>query len=128
MKENRDDDGFLIWLHVLILMDDTVLLSTTRERIISKLSLLKQFCDEYGMKVNAAKTKFFFINGTLEDNETVFMNGLVVERCDYYIYSGSPFTVDADVKVAQVIKFISFLRKNNDIPFRVKKILFVCLM
>ena len=59
IKENCENDGFVKWLHVLILMDDTVLLSTSREKMISKLSLLKRFCDEYGMKVNESKTKSF---------------------------------------------------------------------
>ncbi len=70
VKENCEDDGFLKWLHILILMDDTVLLSTSRGRMIRKLSLMKRFCEEYGMKVNASKTKFFVIHGTSEDNES----------------------------------------------------------
>ena len=91
------------------------------------------------MKVNEAKTKFFVINGTPEDNEVVYVDGLVVERCNQYTYLGSPFTADgsvstsvrahADAKMAHVTKFISFLNKNNDIPFKVKKRVFdACLM
>ena len=29
IKENSQNDGFLSWLHVLVLMDDTVILATT---------------------------------------------------------------------------------------------------
>ena len=42
IKDNCTNDGFLKWLHILVLMDDTVLLSTSRERMIHKLSLMKK--------------------------------------------------------------------------------------
>ena len=123
---------------VLIMMDDTILLSTSRERMIHKLRLMKQFCDEYGMSMNASKTKFFVIHGTPEDNEEVHVDGVIIERCAQYTYLGSVFTVDgsvsssvkahAEAKMAQVMKFISFLKKNNDIPFQVKRRVFdACL-
>lgn len=63
-------------------MDDTVFLSTTRDKMITKLTLLKRFCDNYGMKVNVSKTKFFVINGTVQDRETMHVEGLVVEPCE----------------------------------------------
>ena len=97
-------------------MHDTVLLSTTRGETITKLSLMKRFCDDYGMKVNELKTKFFVLNGTLEDRETIHVNGLVVERRTQCVYLRSPFTADgsvtslvrthADVKMVHVMKFI----------------------
>ena len=52
IKENCEPDGFLSWLYLLILMDDTVLLSTSRVTMMRKLSILCQFCREYGMKIN----------------------------------------------------------------------------
>ncbi len=58
IKDICSEDGFLKWLHLLILMGAIVLLSTTRERMMNKLSLMKRFCSEYGMKVNESKTKF----------------------------------------------------------------------
>ena len=83
------------------------------------------------MKVNASKTKFFVIHGTPEDNESLHIDGLVVERCTRCVYLGSPFTADgsvsasvrahADSKMGHVMKFISFLKKNNDVPFQIKK-------
>ena len=33
-------DGFLEWLHLLMLMDDTVLFATSRKRLWEKLNLL----------------------------------------------------------------------------------------
>ncbi len=44
VKEGNGNDGFLKWLHILVLMDDTVLLSTSREGMMLKLSQLKSFC------------------------------------------------------------------------------------
>lgn len=63
IKENCPDDGFLKRLHLLILMDDTVLLSATRTRMKEKLSLMKQYYDVVVVvvvvRVNLAKTNFF---------------------------------------------------------------------
>lgn len=57
VKEGVELDGFLSWLHILVLMDDTVLLATTRVNMIRKIQILHDYCDEYGMKVNESKTK-----------------------------------------------------------------------
>ena len=62
IKDNCGLDGFLMWLHVLVLMDDTVILSTSRNGMMNKLGFLNQFCQNNGMKVNMSKTKFFAIN------------------------------------------------------------------
>ena len=66
-KERCDRDGFLRWLHLLVFMDDTVILSTTRCGITTKLSILGDFCTSHGMKVNTSKTKFMVINGDIND-------------------------------------------------------------
>ena len=39
------DDGFLKWLHVLMSMDDTVIMETTRERLTEKLKYLEEYGD-----------------------------------------------------------------------------------
>ena len=59
IKEGCEADGFLAWIHILVLMDDTVLLATSRENMIKKITLLHNYCKEYGMKINQSKTKFF---------------------------------------------------------------------
>ncbi len=134
IKDNCEDDGFLSWLHILVLMDDTVLLATTRERMLHKIGLMKTFCDNYGMKVNEAKTKFFVVGGNAADMEPLHVAGLEVLRCQQYSYLGATFTADGSVhqavrthalaKAAHVSKFVSFLKKNNDVPFQVKKRVF----
>ena len=134
VKEGMGIDGFLIWLHILVLMDDTVLLATTRGNMIKKVQILKNYCSEYGMKVNESKTKFFVLNGTNDDEDPLYVGDLIIEKCDRYIYLGSPFTSDGSVssavkahallKMPHVLKFVAFIRKNNDIPFIVKKRVF----
>ena len=95
IKDNSHNDGFLSWLHLLVLMDDTVLLATTRQlSMIQKISLLKSFCQSYGMKINQSKTKFFVISGNPEDSYPMHVNGLMIEHCINYNYLGSVFTCD----------------------------------
>ena len=115
-------------------MDDTVLLAKSRENVIHKISLLKQYCDAYGTKINEGKTKFFVIHDTVQDQRTIEANGLMLESCTRYTYLGSIFTTDGFVsssvvahgqsRVAHVDKLVLFLHKNNDIPFIVKKRVF----
>ena len=62
------------------------------------------------------------------------MDGVVIDHCSSYLYLGSPVTSDGSVssavkahakgKMCQVLKFVSFLKKNNDIPFVVKRRVF----
>ncbi|MPC19822.1 hypothetical protein E2C01_012752 [Portunus trituberculatus] len=70
-----------------------------------------------------SKTKFFVIHGTPESNESIHIDGLVVERYTGYVYFGSLFTADgsvsasvrthADSKMGHVMKFISFKKKRT---------------
>ncbi len=134
IKCNCEDDGFLKRLHVLILVDDTVLLSSSRERMIIKLSLLKRFCSGYGMKVRVKKQ--FFCNtrhprGQRADAHRRLGGGAMCSVC---VHLDSPFTADgsvsslvrahADAKMPHAIKFVSFLNNNNVILFRVKRRIF----
>lgn len=83
------------------------------------------------MKVNQEKAKFFVINGTNGDTDPMSVDDLTVNPCNSYIYLGSPFTSDGSVtsavkeharnKLCQVIKYVNFVKKNNDVPFVVKK-------
>ena len=62
------------------------------------------------------------------------VQGMVVEHCNMYVYLGSPFTSDhstssavkiqANMKMPHVLKFVSFVKKNNDIPYIVKRRVF----
>ena len=97
IKQRCLPDGFLGWLHILVLMDDTVLLATSREKMMNKVKLLQSFCNSHGMIINEAKTKIFVINGGEGDAEPLPVDGLVIDHCFSYVYLGSPFTSDGSV-------------------------------
>ncbi len=134
VKQKCASEEMIEWIHMILLMDDTILLATSRQKMKEKMIILNQFCDEYGTKVNNNKTKFFVINDEAGDAAPFRVGQLVVAHCDSYVYLGSPFTCDGSVssavklhaknKLCHVLKFVSFLRKNNDIPFIVKKRVF----
>ena len=127
VKERCGPDGFLAWLHLLMFMDDTVFLSTSRQGIENKLALLKEFCVSHGMKVNTSKTKFMVVNGSAEDNQDLIVQGMCVKVCKYYVYLGSPFSADgstsssikinANVKICQALTLISFFSRTMMAPF-----------
>ena len=56
IKNGCDVDGIFVWLLTFVLMDDTVLLSTTRQGMQRKLTLLNGYCKDYGMGVNNVET------------------------------------------------------------------------
>ncbi len=66
------------------------------------------------------------------------MNDVVNEHCLSYIYLGSLFTNDGSVsstvktpvtaKLCHVLKNVSFVRKNNDLPFIVKRRVFKAVL
>ncbi len=131
IKDSGHGGDILQWLHILAFMDDTVLLATSGRGMVRKLEALKTFCCDYGMKMNQDKTKFFVINGSVGDADPIHVDGFVVSRCTSYVCLGSPFTSDgspssavkmhAKNKMCQVLKYASFVKKNNDVPFIVKR-------
>ena len=80
------------------------------------------------------KNNFFAINVRDEDKEALKVDRLTVLWCNRYVYLGSIFTSDGSVssaiaahasaKMCQILKFVSFIRKNIDIPFYVKRRIF----
>ena len=51
-KDGCEIDGFLAWVHILVIMDDTVFLSTFRGDMIKKITLLRNYCKENGMNIS----------------------------------------------------------------------------
>ena len=121
-------DGFLENHHVLLLMDDTVIFASSRERMQTKLDTLHEYCAQHGMQVNVSKTKFIAINA---DNDMPFRLGdLNIESTDTYVYLGSPIMNSSitdqvkkhvQMKMSARRKFSSFLSRNDDAPFHVKR-------
>ena len=131
MKTKCGIDGFLGWLHLLVMMDDTVILATNRERLMEKLNVLHEYCSTHGMMINIDKTKFMVINGTDEDKHDIDLYGLIIKHCWKYIYLGAVFTSDGSLlsslkehckdKQKHLHKLTMFLQANRDIPFAAKR-------
>ena len=96
-----------------------------------KVKLLQEYCKQYGMIINPDKTRFFVVNSNERDRQPLVVNSLVIDHCQQYTYLGSVFTSDgsassavkshAKAKISHVLKYVSFVDKNNDIPFIVKR-------
>ena len=134
LKDQCQPDGFLQWLHCLMLMDDTILLATTRTSALQKIRIMSAFCRSSGMKVNEKKTQFMVIGGKEDDRTLFVVDGLTIRNVDSYTYLGSVVTQDASIpssvkahcrsKAAHAIKFEAFAKKNTDMPFVIKKKVF----
>ena len=135
LKEQCVFDDYLKWLHVLMLMDDTAILATTRKTCVEKVKILLDFCTVSGMKINESKTKFMVINRKGDDRQDILVTdkgqSLRISSCEEYNYLGCWFTQDGGLSAAikkhvrdkykHFVKLISFLSKNRDFPFSVKK-------
>ena len=139
IKSVVERDGFLGTLHALVLMDDTVILSCSRDVCIKKMTKVFEFCSEFGMDVNISKTSFFVINGNTHDREPLIFDQLRIPYKAMYCYLGSYFTDDGKIssslklhmkkKTADINKFIIFCTVNTTIPFYLKKQVFEsCLL
>ena len=131
MLKALGNDSFLLDVHALMLMDDTILLASTRKKMIDEFAILMEFCAKYGMKVNEVKTNFMVINGSGTDRQEFTVSGVTVRHTDSYIYLGSPITEDANInsvirrhvksRSADLNKYKIFCRKNETMPFIFKK-------
>jgi hypothetical protein len=138
MKNACPPDSFLGWLHTLMLMDDTVILASTRDRAIEKLQVLEDFCASSGMIINGSKTKFMVVNGEEEDKVTLKTESLNIKNCNSYTYLGCIYTQDGKMasavkaqlqsKWSHVAKFEAFVKKNNDAPYMVKEKVFTAAL
>jgi hypothetical protein len=134
LKEKCQHDDYLGWVHCLMLMDDTVIMATTRDKAKQKLKVALKYCREAGMEINAKKTQFMVINGTASDKETIVIEDVKINNCSQYVYLGAFITQDASLtsaikahcsaKQAHVVKFAAFVKKNADFPFVVKQQVF----
>ena len=111
MKSPFDRDGFLGMLLVMLLMDDTVILATSRDKCREKFDSLLDFCQASGMFVNEQKTKLFVINGTPEDRSPLHVRNMTVGYSPHYMYLGAHFTDEGEL--SSVIK----LHAGGNSPF-----------
>ena len=125
------NDSFLMDVHALMLMDDTVLLATSRKKMIEKFTILMDFCIKYGMVVNDIKTNLMVINGVKKDRESFVVYNVTVKHTTSYVYLGSPFTENGNMncvlklhvktRMKDLNKFKIFCVKNDTMPFVYKK-------
>ena len=45
-------------MHTLLLMDDKIILSTSREKCLEKVGIMMSYCNSYGMVVNEKRLSF----------------------------------------------------------------------
>ena len=130
-KSRCAPEHIIQWLHSLMLMDDTIIFATSREKVVEKLKILEEYCKENGMRINESKTKFMAFNGTPMDKVSFRMADIVVKHCENYVYLGIPFTADGrsdtslqmhlNAKNKELNKLLIFFAVNYDAPFVVKK-------
>ena len=134
LKRAIGNDGFLGMLHALLLMDDTILLATTRDMCEAKLKVVLQYGNEFGMGINVKKTKFFVINGSEHDKIPIQVDSVKICYSPSYLYLGAWFTESGKMKdvialhekanQATINKFAIFCAANTNMPFKYKKMVF----
>ena len=121
------DDRFLGSLHCLLLMDDTVLLATSRESMLKKLDLLISATDSLDMELHPHKSKFMVVNSI--DKEPIVFGNTTISHTEKYVYLGNPISIapistqvadHLSMKSTHIRKFSTFLAKNSNAPFWVK--------
>ena len=130
LRERHPENGFLGPLQALLLMDDTVIMATSREQCIKKLETLHEFCELSGMRMNQKKTKLMVINGDHRDRAPLSIDTECIGYSAHYVYLGAHILDDGrmtsvmkkQVQSASkhVIKFNSFVQKNSNMPFSFK--------
>ena len=109
-------------------MDDTVIFATSKAALEAKLRLLKDSADRLGMEIHPTKSKFLVINS--DDKAPIVLDSVIVSYTDVYLYLGSFISMESisdqlkhhfKDKYKQVLKFYTFLYKNNDVPYHVKR-------
>ena len=133
VKDGSPLDSMLQWLHLLVLMDDTVIMATSREKLCQKLNILVEWCNRSGMVINEEKTEFMSFNCSDQDPIHLLTHAgvVTVSYCTQYTYLGSIFTSDGKLassmskhavsRTNAMNKLIRFLDKNRNAPFDVKK-------
>ena len=126
-------DGLLGWLHLLVLMDDTVIVASSHEKLCQKLDMLAKWCNQSGMVINEEKTQYMSFNSS--EKQPIVLNThagtVTVLQCSEYIYLGCVITSDGKISssVSKHVstrgkatnKLVRFFDKNENAPFPVKK-------
>jgi hypothetical protein len=121
-------DSWLGDLHILLFMDDTVIFATTKTGLINKLRRLKRCADDIGMIIHPSKSQYMSVNDT--DKTSIQIDNILIEKTPCYTYLGTKITdenitaqmkLHVESKKPHIHKFYSFLAKNNDCPYIIKR-------
>lgn len=121
--QSNVDSGLHIDDIVLILLlfaDDMAILGKTPEELQANLNLLHTYCDNWGLKVNIAKTKImvFRKRGRLLPNESWTYGGQNIEVVDDFNYLGTVFnytgnyTLNQEHLIGKALKALNVLFVN----------------
>ncbi len=112
-----------------MLMDDTVMFTTSGWSMEQKLTLLMDNTVALHMSCHPVKSKFMTVNTS--DTESFIINDITILYTDSYVYLGT-LTSNAPLhkqmadhitlKKCHVRKFSSFLQKNSDVLYSIKKL------
>ena len=132
MEEKCSIEVFLHDIHVLIHADDTIILSTSRDRFTQKCNEAVNFFSKNKLNLNIDKSCFLIINPKKEDRRTcIILNSGVLKyksKVDYLgvIVSDSGLLKEdvksfIDRKNGNVsVKFTNFCKINKNAPLHVK--------
>ena len=73
-----------------MLMDDTFIIATSREKLTEKLKLLDEYCTTSGTRLDESKTDFMVMNGSPMDKIPFVLSDTTLYElhllgCDLYI-------------------------------------------
>ena len=113
-------DGWLQDLHIMLLMDDTVIMASSRAKMEEKLVLLKNSVDSIGMVVNSSKTQFMVIG--CNDKVPFCIDNMIIKYTERYNYLGTWLSNSSigdqlkeqiKDKTGHSLKFSAFLSKKQ---------------
>ena len=76
--------------------DDTVILATNTNDLQIMINNIVQCCQEYGMEINAKKTKTMHF-GKMRRDAHIFVDSTLLEQVDKYQYLGHTICADGDI-------------------------------
>ena len=119
-------------IHALIHADDTIILSTSREKFIYKCNETVHFFQSNKLNLNIDKSAFLIINPKANDRKSsIVLNSGVLKYKSSFEYLGVIISdtgvLKEDVKryvekksANVTVKFTNFCKMNNNAPFHVK--------
>ena len=107
------------YINCLLYADDLVLLSETSNGLQRAMSKLQDYCDKWGLTVNALKTKALVINPRGKGSPNLYLDGNTVEVVDKVTYLG--LVLDKDANFKSCLK--SMYQKGLKVFFKLKKML-----